>query len=110
MAYTRAVPRRVEYAWSLALLCTLALHGFALAHAGQPRDVLHLLWSCHVATLMLAISLAMRWPLGVASGFLFHLSIGLPAWFAEIIVTRATFGAPRVNVLTLTTSICVHLL
>jgi hypothetical protein len=69
-----------------------------------------MLWSCHVASFTLAIGILIRARLLVTAGFLFHLSIGLPAWMVEVIVTRGTFGGATIIETVLATSILVHLL
>jgi len=89
----------------LAVMVALA------AHAWGWRDHLAvMLWSCHVASLVLAMGLLMNWPWAVGAGFLFHLAIGLPAWAIEVAVTRGTFGAPQIDWQTLGTSILLHVL
>jgi hypothetical protein len=95
----------------VVLLCALALHAAALvAAAGNAQGAWHLLWSCHVATAMMAIGLACRSRAAVAAALLFHLGIGLPAWFAEVVLSRGTFGAATLDAKLLLTSIAVHLL
>jgi len=89
----------------------LAVMAALAAHAWGWRDHLAvMLWSCHVASLLLALGLLWNWPWAVGAGFLFHLAIGLPAWAIEVAVTRGTFGAPQIDWQTLATSILLHLL
>jgi hypothetical protein len=93
--------------WSgIALLAALALHAW---YMGRP-DLPHMLWSCHVATFVLAVGILVRVPILVSAGFLFHLAIGLPAWSVEIILTRGTFGGTAVIGRVVATSILVHML
>jgi hypothetical protein len=58
----------------------------------------------------MALGVLLRARTAVAAGWLFHLSIGLPAWLVEIVVTRGTFGAAHLDVWLLITSTLVHLL
>ena len=89
------------------LLGALGLHAIDLA---RTTSVAELLWACHVATLCLALGVLLRRRDAVATGWLFHLAIGLPAWLVEIVVTRGTFGAARVDGWLFTSSTLVHLL
>lgn len=91
---------------AFAMLAALSLHGFAMGRHNLP----HLLWSCHVASVVLALGLLSNSRLLLSAGFLFHLAIGFPAWLVEVILTRGTFGAPMVTPRVLATSISVHLL
>lgn len=89
------------------LLAALGLHAINLA---RTTSLAELLWSCHIATLCLALGVLFRVRTAVATGWLFHLAIGLPAWLVEIVVTRGTFGAAKVDTWLFTTSTLVHLL
>ena len=89
------------------LLGALGVHALDLA---RTTSLTELLWSCHVATLCMALGVLLRARTAVAAGWLFHLSIGLPAWLVEIVVTRGTFGAARLDVWLLITSTLVHVL
>ncbi len=89
-----------------ALLAALALHAWSTGFDSLPE----MLWSCHVASTLLAVSILLGWRTGVAAGWLFHLGIGLPAWAVEIVVTRGTFGGAAVIGHLLATSILVHAL
>ena len=89
------------------LLAALGLHALNLA---RTTSVAELLWSCHVATTIMAIGILLRARVAVATALLFHLSIGLPAWLVEIVVTRGTFGAAKIDPALAVTSILVHLL
>jgi hypothetical protein len=88
----------------LLVLAALALHAWSM---GQP-NLPHMLWSCHVASAVLAIGLLLNRITLVAAGFLFHLAIGFPAWLIEVVVSRGTFGASAVTPRVLATSILVH--
>src|SRR5260370_4891239 len=77
-----------RWRWAAALWLALALHAWSLAADGGRPGLWHLLWSCHVATFLLGVGLAVRSRLLVAAGFLFHLGIGLPAWLVQVIVTH----------------------
>jgi hypothetical protein len=92
---------------ALLLLAALGLHAVGLA---RTTSLAELLWSCHVATAILAVGVLLRARVAVAAGWLFHLSIGLPAWLVEIVVTRGTFGAAKVDAALAVTSTLVHLL
>jgi hypothetical protein len=89
----------------IAVLAALALHAWSLGRADLP----HMLWSCHVASFILAIGVLTRSRIAVTTGFLFHLGIGLPAWLVEVILTRGTFGGVELVWRVLATSILVHL-
>ena len=89
------------------LLGALGLHAVGLA---RTTSLAELLWACHVATLCMAVGVLFRRRAAVATGWLFHLAIGLPAWLVEIVVTRGTFGAARVDAWLFASSTLVHLL
>jgi hypothetical protein len=89
------------------LLAALGMHALELA---RTTSLSELLWSCHVATVCMAVGIFFRLRTAVAAGWLFHLSIGLPAWVVEIVVTRGTFGAAKLDLALLATSTLVHLL
>jgi hypothetical protein len=56
------------------------------------REPWHGFWSCHIATLSIALGLILGVRLLVQAGFLFHLAIGLPVWLIEIAVNRPAWG------------------
>jgi hypothetical protein len=89
------------------LLGALGVHALELA---RTTSLSELLWSCHIATACMAVGVFFRLRTAVAAGWLFHLSIGLPAWLVEIVVTRGTFGAAKLDLGLLATSTLVHLL
>jgi hypothetical protein len=89
------------------LLAALGVHALQLL---RTTSLIELLWSCHLATITLAIGVLWRKRTAVATGWLFHLSIGLPAWLVEIVLTRGTFGAATLDTGLFATSTLVHLL
>src|SRR5512135_739779 len=89
-----------------AMLAALALHAVSMGRANLPE----LLWSCHVASTCLALGILFGRRTAVATGFLFHLAIGLPAWLVEIVISRGTFGGATLVWHLVATSTLVHLL
>ncbi len=83
------------------------MHGYDLA---RTTSLYELMWSCHFATVLMALGIFFRARTAVAMAWLFHLSIGLPAWLVEIVVSRGTFGAASVDLPLMATSILVHIL
>ena len=59
------------------------IHAAVLVHAGESY---HILWSCHLACLMVGIALLMRLPWLLAVGF-FWLAMGVPLWLLNIITS-----------------------
>ena len=92
----------------VVVLLALALHAWSMQRADL--TLAHMLWSCHVASLMLAIGLIAQSRLAVTAGLLFHLAIGLPAWLVEVVVTRGTFGGAELVGHLLATSVVLNLL
>jgi hypothetical protein len=70
-----------------AVLAVLALHtAYKLEH-----DLLgEMLWTCHVASLVIAIGLVARRAWLVAVGTAFHLAVGLPSFVLDAIATQHT--------------------
>ena len=60
------------------------IHAAVLIHTGEPY---HILWSCHLACLMVGIALLMQLPLLHAVGF-FWLAMGVPLWLLNILTSR----------------------
>jgi len=89
------------------LLGALAWHGYDLA---RTTSLYELLWSCHIATALMALGIFLRVRMAVATPWLFHLSIGLPAWLVAMVLTRGTFGAANIDGPLLATSTLVHVL
>jgi hypothetical protein len=75
-------------------LLAAALVAALIAHAivtKLPDDLLdEMLYSCHVASLILAIGLVGRWRWLIAAGFLFHLGVGWVAWTLDVLDTQTT--------------------
>lgn len=67
----------------LALVFFL-IHAAVLIDAGEPY---HIIWSCHLACLMVGIALLLRLPWLLAVGF-FWLTMGVPLWLLNIITSR----------------------
>ena len=97
-------------AWGVAMLAALGAHAWSLGAAGGGEGLPHLLWSCHVASLVLGVGLLAERRWLVAAGFLFHVAIGFPAWLVEVLVTQGTFGGATLIGHLLVTSIVVHAL
>ena len=89
------------------LLAAFGLHALNLV---RTTSLAELLWSCHVANTIMLIGILLRARLPIATAWLFHLSIGLPAWLVEIVVTRGTFGAAKLDPALAATSTLVHVL
>jgi len=70
-------------AGALAIVFFL-IHAAVLVYAGEPY---HILWSCHLACLMVGIALLLRLPRLQAVGF-FWLAMGVPLWLLNIITSR----------------------
>jgi hypothetical protein len=45
---------------------------------------LEMLWACHVASAMLALGLLFDLPVLIATGFLFHVAVGIPAYLLHL--------------------------
>ncbi|MDW7709920.1 MAG: hypothetical protein SCH98_05555 [Deferrisomatales bacterium] len=73
---------------ALAVLLAWALHSWAMA---QEYSLAIMCWSCHVATLAVAAGLWRGHALLAAAGSLFHLSVGLPSWLVETLVSGRWF-------------------
>ncbi len=58
----------------------LALYGVLVLQKTQAGLGAELFWLSHVTSLILALGLLARAPLMVATGFLFHLAVALPAY------------------------------
>ena len=58
----------------------LALYGVLVLQKTQAGLGAELFWLSHVTSLILALGLLARVPLMVATGFLFHLAVALPAY------------------------------
>ena len=69
------------------VLLLLALHA-----EGKMRDdvLVEMLWACHVASLIVVIGALADAPRIVAPGFLFHLAVGIPGLFLDVVATGIT--------------------
>jgi hypothetical protein len=68
----------------ILVLVFFLIHAGVLVQAGEPY---HILWSCHLACLMVGIALLVRLPWLHAVGFLW-LALGVPLWLLNIITSR----------------------
>ena len=71
-----------------ALIAALVGHAVVTKLPGDRLD--EMLYSCHVASLILAVGLLGRWRLLIAAGFLFHLGIGWIAWTLDVLEAHTT--------------------
>lgn len=69
-----------------AIVVSLALHAVTKGRA----NLQEMLWVCHVASLIIAIGIFFHAPRLTASGFLFHVALGLPGYLMDVIATGAT--------------------
>ena len=60
------------------------IHAGLILHAGEPY---HILWSCHLACLMVGVAMLIRQPWMLAVGF-FWLTMGVPLWLLNILTSR----------------------
>ncbi|HEX6099935.1 MAG TPA: hypothetical protein VF432_26720 [Thermoanaerobaculia bacterium] len=70
----------------LAALACYAIHAAVHLHRGEPYD---LLWSCHIAALLVGLGLLLRNATLNAIGFLWSC-LGLPLWLLDL-ATGGTF-------------------
>jgi DMSO reductase anchor subunit len=80
-------PKEVSTLWGAVLLMILALHTRYKFQVGIPLDML---WACHLATLLIAVACLARVYWLASIGLLFHLSLGIPAYLIDAIVTWST--------------------
>jgi hypothetical protein len=73
--------------WGVVLLVVLAFHTRYKFQLGIPLDML---WACHLATLLIAVACLARVYWLASIGLLFHLSVGIPAYLIDAIVTWST--------------------
>src|SRR5262245_30181321 len=71
----------------LLVLLVLALHAYAKYRLGVAWEML---WSCHVASALIAVGILARAPRPTAVGLLFHLAMGIPAYLLDAIATLST--------------------
>lgn len=73
--------------WGWVLVGLLLLHCVVKARAGMLWEVL---WMCHLASGVLALGLILDLSAVSAAGFLFHLSIAIPAYLLHLASSGAT--------------------
>lgn len=78
---------RPPYGLGVAVLAALALHALDKLRLGLLWEML---WSCHVASLCIALGIFLRGPRWAAAGMLFHLAVGIPGYVLDAIVTWPT--------------------
>ncbi len=83
----KAMDERWRLPAGVVLLTLLGLLAFFKARMGLLPEML---WVCHVSTALVAIGLCCRWAALSATGFLFHLAIGVPAFVADVLHTDDT--------------------
>jgi hypothetical protein len=71
----------------VAVLAALGLHALDKLRLGLLWEML---WSCHVASLCIALGIFLRWPRWAAAGMLFHLAVGIPGYVLDAVVTWPT--------------------
>lgn len=71
----------MKRAGGAVLLVLLLLLAMQKAQAGVASEML---WICHVTSAMLALGLLFDLPLLIATGFLFHLAVGIPAYLLHL--------------------------
>lgn len=74
------VPGPTTYLGMAALACFAVYAGYEVRFG----RIEYLLWSCNVATLLVAIGLLMHWPTCNALGF-FWLVLGVPLWILDLL-------------------------
>jgi hypothetical protein len=92
-----SAPRATSPWLGILLLIALALHTRYKLQLGIPLDML---WACHIATLLIAISALTRLHWLAPIGLLFHLAMGIPAYLLDAFATWTTSF----------TSVLIHLL
>lgn len=81
----------------LILIAVFVWHGCNMTLAYSSAIML---WSSHVATMVLALGLIFGLRAAVAAGFLFHVAIAFWAWLVETIFTREIFwGSVALHIL-----------
>lgn len=76
--------RQTEVGAGVAILVAWALHAWVMT---LEYSFAIMLWSCHVATLILAFGLLAHRRFPVALATLFHIGVGFPAWLIESAVS-----------------------
>jgi len=70
---------------SIRLACAVAIALLLVLHANA-MSMSQMLWACHIASLTLAIGLALDQPKLIAIGMVFHTGQGIPAWMLDLFV------------------------
>jgi hypothetical protein len=78
---------RRTIAAALGALVAVAL----MLHVPELIDPQELLYTCHVATMLVAMGLLAGLHRLVATGFLFHLAVGLPSWLLDAVARGTTW-------------------
>ena len=74
--------------WPAALVFgVLLLHALTKLEHGLLGEML---WACHVASLLVGLGMLARRTWLVATGTLFHLGVGLPAFVLDLVVFQST--------------------
>lgn len=76
-----ALHLRHSRAWAVVLLLAMMAHTYVKWRLGTLPE---LLWGCNVASFCIIVGLWFRAPSLVATGFLWHVCIGDPAYLVEI--------------------------
>lgn len=82
------VGQGLRFGGAAGILAVLALHAAHKVSVGESLQ--EMLWGCHVASLLIALGLLARRPALVATGFLFQLGIGLPAYLLDAFTSMST--------------------
>jgi hypothetical protein len=69
------------------VLVALLLHAWDKARLGLLWEML---WSCHLASLVIALGILANRPRWSAAGLLFHLSTGIPGYVLDALATQST--------------------
>jgi len=72
---------------SVLVFGVLSLHAFSKLERGHLGEML---WACHVASLLVGLGMLARQAWLVATGTLFHVGVGLPAYILDVVVLRST--------------------
>lgn len=74
-------------ALGVVVSAALGLHAAYKLHQGLLGE---LFWCCHVASLLLAVGLFSGSVVWIAIATTFHLAVGLPSYWLDVLVTRQT--------------------
>jgi hypothetical protein len=73
----------VRYACAAAIFVLLVIHS-------QIMTLHQMVWACHLASLSIALGLALGSPRAVGAGVVFHIGQGIPAYLIDLISTGTT--------------------